>query len=165
MKPMMMLLATVLLLPVMASQTNLVPSAMSPVVFRNTHPKAGAVLRAEICMSKYYAGPFEDKQEQYWNITVYTKNSDWSYGEDFSGYVRRDSRIGKRIFADVQDGKMHKCLVRIVPVKDPHGVDDDLVEITAYEPVTEPGRVGACVSVPRFSMCCQVSSRAISTGT
>jgi len=94
------------------------PSQISPTMFKTEKPSAGAVLRAEVSLSSYYFGQFDGKSGKYWSVDIKAKNDDWSWGEIFQGYAPRSLDVGKKIAAELQDGKDHRCLIRVVPIRD-----------------------------------------------
>ena len=118
-----------------APRGKLQPSKLSPIMFKNTRPAAGAVLRAEISLGKYYWGKFDGKENQYWNIDIDSKNDDWGYAEDFMGYVKKTTPIAKQLLAKLEDGKEHKCLVKLIPIADPD--HKEFVSIEAVEFIDE----------------------------
>lgn len=95
------------------------PSKLSPIMFKNTRPAAGAVLRAEISLGDSYYGKFEGKEGQYWSIDIYARNEDWSGGESFYGYVKKTAPIAKQLISRIENGKDYKCLVKLLPIADP----------------------------------------------
>lgn len=108
----------------------LTPSNISPAMFKNEgRPKT--TLRAEIELGSDYYGPFESKKSTHWNVYIAAKNADWSYGERLDGYISKSSPLAKRLISAIEDGKPHRCLIKVSPVKDE--IHDDLVTIDDFE--------------------------------
>ena len=108
----------------------LTPSNISPAMFKN-EGKPKTTLRAEIELGSSYYGQFETKKSTHWNIYIAAKNADWSYGERLDGYIPKSSPLAKRLIAAIEDGRPHRCLIKVSPVKDE--IHDDLVTIDDFE--------------------------------
>lgn len=108
----------------------LTPSNISPAMFKN-EGKPKTTLRAEIELGSNYYGQFETKKSTHWNVYISAKNADWSYGERLDGYITKSSTLAKRLISVIQDGKSHRCLIKVTPVKDE--IHDDLVTIDDFE--------------------------------
>ena len=102
-------------------RTRLKPSEMSPLVFKTKYNK-DAVLRAELRL-KDLKGKIVDSEDfvygkDYWGVSVNTKNEDWTYSVDFSSAVckRGKTKNYKDIIKTLEDGRSHRCLVKVRPV-------------------------------------------------
>ena len=60
--------------------------------------------RVTATLSDYYGHEFKNKRMWYWSINL----SNWLYG-----YVRKDSKIGRRMYELLQDGQNHNLMVKI----------------------------------------------------
>ena len=102
-------------------RTRLKPSDMSPLVFKTKYNK-DAVLRAELRLMDL-KGKIVDREDlvygkDYWGVSVATKNDDWTYSVDFMSVVlkRGKTKNYKDMIKTLEDGKTHRCLVKVRPV-------------------------------------------------
>lgn len=116
-----------------AAQSNrLAPLDIAPILFKTKRP-ASAVLRAELRLADSYYGHFETQRGKVWSADVYVYDSDWDDFELFTGYFGRNTQLGKRLAALLQDGKNHRCTVKVSFAKD--DIFDDLLTIHDFEPL------------------------------
>lgn len=108
----------------------LTPSNISPAMFKN-EGKPKTTLRAKIELGSSYYGQFETKKSTHWHVYIAAQNADWSYGEGLDGYIPKSSTVAKRLISAIQDGKTHRCLIKVSPVKDE--IFDNLVTIDDFE--------------------------------
>lgn len=113
----------------------LVPSNMSNAMFQTQQPPKGATFRAELRLSSFYVGPFSGQESKYWAVDVSTKTEDWSYDDDLYGYAPKSLDVGKRLSVLLNDGKDHRCIVHVIPVRDAYYKDVvKIVDFEEYEP-------------------------------
>lgn len=108
----------------------LTPSNISPAMFKN-EGKPKTTLRARIELGTNYYGQFEGKKSSYWNISIKACTDDWNYSDSFDGYIPKSSTLAKRLLSAIQDGKEHRALVKLTPIKD--DTFDDFVTIDDFE--------------------------------
>lgn len=108
---------------------HLTPSDLSPIMFKQTRPSAGAVFRAYLSLGDFYVDPFDRSRNKYWNVQVDARNADWYDGETFDAWPLKSSPLAKRLIALLQDGQRHPCLVKVRPIKNG---SDYMVEILDF---------------------------------
>lgn len=111
----------------------LVPSKLSPIMFKNTQP-ASAVFCAKIKMGDSYYGPFAGKDKTHWAVVIYAYNEDWEDEETFYACASRSAKSSKKIVDVIKDGKEHDCHVKVKPVK--YEDEKDYVQIEDFEIVS-----------------------------
>ena len=115
-----------------AQSNRLAPLDIAPILFKTNRP-ASAVLRAELRLADSYYGHFETQRGKVWSADVYVYDADWENFELFTGYFGRNTQLGKRLAALLQDGKNHRCTVKVSFAKDE--IFDDLLMIHDFEPL------------------------------
>ena len=92
---------------------------MSPEEFHATHPTKPVTFRALVKLDDYYNYDFSGKENVMWSVQVHTYDEK-SLG---NGYVKKESKLGRFLFAKLRDGKWHKAVVdlRYLPNQEDSG--------------------------------------------
>jgi len=82
---------------------------MSWAVYRATRPKTDTRMALTAKLSDYYNYDYRDLVDTYWAVSF----SDMSHKEsaDATGYIRKDTPDGKKIFDILKDGMSHNMIL------------------------------------------------------
>ena len=105
----------------------LAPTGISPAMFKADINSLPVVVAAVTKIDDYYNYEFSDLRKYYWSVRVEAQTGNKYETECFTGYVYKDSEMGKRIREFLQDGKKHAALVKLAHPKNAESSDCCLI--------------------------------------
>lgn len=95
----------------------LVKSKITAAVFLADTSIKSLTYNGRIKLDDFYFRSYEECKDKYWSVQIYTGGIFSDNGEalqQFYGYVLKESKVGKKVFEIVKDGKEHNVLVKMV---------------------------------------------------